>query len=181
MQVLAPSFPRAPEPSGSGAGTGSGSSPVLFDDDWRHPDDARGRDGARRQPFLERLEPYPWEDLSRILAQVRAGLRERGVDENNFQEIYSEIVKGKLAWAKQQEKKELPRGVLNRSSTLFFVEKEMQRAVRYATPFSIVLFAIIRAIPRAKVPPGAIQQQQVYQAVVERMVRVVRNPRGFAY
>jgi GGDEF domain-containing protein len=26
------------------------------------------------------------------------------------------------------------------------------------------------------VPPGAIQQQQVYQAVVERMVRVVRNP-----
>jgi GGDEF domain-containing protein len=116
------------------------------------------------------------EDLSRILEQVRAGLRERGVDENNFQEIYGEIVKGKLAWKKQQEKKELPSGVLNRASTLFFVEKEMQRAVRYATPFSIVLFAIIRAIPRTKVAPGAIQQKQVYQAVVERMVRVVRNP-----
>ena len=116
------------------------------------------------------------EDLSRILEQVRAGLRERGVDENNFQEIYSEIVKGKLAWKKQQAKKQLPSGVLNRSSTLFFVEKEMHRAVRYGTPFSIVLFAIIRAIPRAKVPPGVIQQKRVYQAVLDRLVRVVRNP-----
>jgi GGDEF domain-containing protein len=116
------------------------------------------------------------EDLARILEQVRAGLRERGVDENNFKEIYGEIVKGKLAWKKQQEKKELPSGVLNRASILFFVEKEMQRAVRYGTPFSIILFAIVRAIPREKVPPGAVQQKEVYQAVVDRMARVVRDP-----
>ena len=116
------------------------------------------------------------EELGRILEQVRAGLRRRGVDENNFQEIYSEIVKGRLAWKTQQEKKELPGGVLNRSSVLFFVEKEMQRAVRYGTPFSIVLFAIVRAIPRAKVPSGAIQQKEVYHAVVDRLIRSVRDP-----
>ena len=116
------------------------------------------------------------EDLPRILEQVREGLRERGLDENNFQEIYSEIVKGKVAWKKQQEKKELPSGVLNRSSILFFVEKEMQRAVRYGTPFAVILFAIVRAIPREKVPAGAVQQKEVYQAVVDRMARVVRDP-----
>ncbi|MDJ0801584.1 MAG: hypothetical protein QNI97_01840 [Desulfobacterales bacterium] len=116
------------------------------------------------------------EDLAHILEQVRSGLRERGVDENNFQEIYAEIVKGKLAWKKQQEKKELPSGVLNRSSILFFVEKEMQRAIRYGTPFSIILFAIVRAIPREKAAPGTVQQKDVYQAVVERMARVVRDP-----
>ncbi|MDJ0873670.1 MAG: hypothetical protein QNJ02_00290 [Desulfobacterales bacterium] len=116
------------------------------------------------------------EDLSRILEQVRGGLRERGVDEDNFQEIYAEIVKGKLAWKKQQEKKELPSGVMNRSSILFFVEKEMQRAIRYGTPFSVILFAIVRAIPREKAAPGAVQQKEVYQAVVDRMARVVRDP-----
>ncbi|MBL0713403.1 MAG: GGDEF domain-containing protein [Desulfosarcina sp.] len=116
------------------------------------------------------------EDLARVLEQVRAGLHERDVDENNFQEIYSEIVKGKIAWKKQQEKKELPSGVMNRTSILFFVEKEMQRAVRYGTPFSIILFAIVRAIPREKVPAGAVRQKEVYQAVVDRMARVVRDP-----
>jgi GGDEF domain-containing protein len=116
------------------------------------------------------------EDLAHILEQVRSGLRERGVDENNFQEIYAEIVKGKLAWKKHQEKKALPSGVLNRSSILFFVEKEMQRAIRYGTPFSIILFAIVRAIPREKAAPGAVQQKEVYQAVVDRIARVVRDP-----
>ncbi len=116
------------------------------------------------------------EGLAQILEQVRAGLRQRGVDENNFQEIYAEIVKGKLAWKKQQEKKELPSGVLNRSSILFFVEKEMQRAIRYGTPFSIIMFAIVRAIPREKVSVGSIRQKEVYQAVVDRIARVVRDP-----
>ena len=116
------------------------------------------------------------EDLARILEQVRGGLRERGVDENNFQEIYAEIIKGKVAWKKQQEKKELPSGVMNRSSILFFVEKEMQRAIRYGTPFSVILFAIVRAIPREKAAPGAVKQKEVYQAVVDRMARVVRDP-----
>ncbi|MDJ0668835.1 MAG: hypothetical protein QNJ61_16240 [Desulfobacterales bacterium] len=116
------------------------------------------------------------EDLAHILEQVRTGLHERGLDENNFQEIYAEIVKGKIAWKKQQEKKELPSGVLNRSSILFFVEKEMQRAVRYGTPFAVILFAIVRAIPREKVPAGAVKQKEVYQAVVDRMARVVRDP-----
>ncbi len=52
----------------------------------------------------------------------------------------------------------------------------MQRAIRYGTPFSIILFAIVRAIPREKAAPGTVQQKDVYQAVVERMARVVRDP-----
>jgi GGDEF domain-containing protein len=116
------------------------------------------------------------EELHSILAQVKSSLRERDIDETNFQEVYREIVKGRIAWKKQKEKKDLPSGALNRSSILFFVEKEIQRAVRYGTPFSIILLAIVRAIPRAKAAPGAINQQDVYQAVLERLARVVRDP-----
>ena len=116
------------------------------------------------------------EELHSILEHARISLRERGIDETNFKEVYQEIVNGRIAWKKQKEKKDLPSGALNRSSILFFVEKEIQRAVRYGTPFSIVLFAIVRAIPRAKAAPGAINQNDVYQAVLERLARVVRDP-----
>ena len=116
------------------------------------------------------------EELHSILDHVRSSLRERGIDETNFKAVYQEIVKGRVAWKKQKEKKDLPSGALNRSSILFFVEKEIQRAVRYGTPFSIVLLAIVRAIPRAKAAPGAINQNDVYQAVLERLARIVRDP-----
>jgi GGDEF domain-containing protein len=116
------------------------------------------------------------EELHSILEHARISLRERGIDETNFKEVYQEIVNGRIAWKKQKEKKDLPSGALNRSSILFFVEKEIQRSVRYGTPFSIVLFAIVRAIPRAKAAPGAINQNDVYQAVLERLARVVRDP-----
>ena len=116
------------------------------------------------------------EELNSILDQVRSSLKQRGIDETNFQEVYREIVKGRVAWKKQKEKKDLPSGALNRSSILFFVEKEIQRAVRYGTPFSVVLFAIVRAIPRTKAAPGAINQQDVYQSVLERLARVIRDP-----
>jgi GGDEF domain-containing protein len=116
------------------------------------------------------------EELHSILDQVRSSLRERGVDEKNFKAVYQEIVKGRIAWKKQKEKKDIPSGALNRSSILFFIEKEIQRAVRYGTPFSVVLFAIIRAIPRAKAAPGAINQDDVYLAVLERLARIARDP-----
>ena len=137
-----------------------------------------GADELRQFSILGALEAGTddGEELHAILTQVQGSLQERGIDETNFQEVYREIVKGRIAWKKQKEKKELPGGALNRSSILFFVEKEIQRAVRYGTPFSIVLLAIVRAIPRAKTAPGAINQQDVYQAVLERLARVVRDP-----
>jgi len=116
------------------------------------------------------------EELNAILSQVQSSLQERGIDETNFKEVYQEIVKGRIAWKKQKEKKDIPSGALNRSSMLFFIEKEIQRAVRYGTPFSVVLFAIVRAIPRAKAAPGAIKQEDVFQAILERLARVVRDP-----
>jgi GGDEF domain-containing protein len=116
------------------------------------------------------------EELHSILDHVRGSLRERGIDEKNFKAVYEEIVKGRIAWKKQKEKKDIPSGALNRSSILFFIEKEIQRAVRYGTPFSVVLFAIVRAIPRAKAAPGAINQNDVYQAVLERLARIARDP-----
>lgn len=116
------------------------------------------------------------EDFARIVEEIRYSLRRRGVDENNVQEIYREVTRGKLAWQQHHEKKDLPRGVLNRSSILYFIDKEVHRAQRYGTPFSALTFAILRAIPRKKAVKGAIDPKTINQSVLRRLAWVVREP-----
>lgn len=116
------------------------------------------------------------EDFGRIVEEIRYTLRRRGVDEGNIQEVYRELMKGKLAWQTAHAKKDLPRGVLNRTSILYFIDKEVHRAQRYGTPFSTLTFAIVRAIPRKKVEKGAIDPKAVNLAVLRRLAWVVREP-----
>lgn len=115
------------------------------------------------------------ESLSQILDQVRSSIQKRGVNEDNFKAIYEELVKGKIAWKKRREKKELPLGALNRSSLLYFLEKEIGRAVRYGSSFSAIMLAVIRARPSRKVEPGTIRQRDIQKAIMDRLVSVVRS------
>lgn len=115
------------------------------------------------------------EELPQILDQVRGSLRKRGINENNFNAIYDELLKGKIAWQKRAEKRDLPLGVLNRSSILYFLEKEIGRAVRYGSTFSAVMLAVIRATPSRKVEPNAIRQRDIQKAVLDRLVHIVRS------
>jgi GGDEF domain-containing protein len=134
--------------------------------------------GAVPVSLLGVLEGAPegGEDFARIVEEIRYSLRRRGVDEGNVQEFYRELAKGKLAWQKQYEKKDLPRGVLNRTSILYFIDKEVHRAQRYGTPFSALTFAIVRVVPRKKVVKGAIDPKTVNQSVLRRLAWVVREP-----
>ncbi len=115
------------------------------------------------------------EDLPQILDQIRGSLRKRGVHDANFNAVYEELVKGKIAWQKREEKKNLPLGVLNRSSILYFLEKEIGRALRYGSVFSAVMLAVIRATPSRRVEPEAIRQKDIQKAVLDRLVAIVRT------
>jgi GGDEF domain-containing protein len=115
------------------------------------------------------------EDLPQILDQIRGSLRKRGVHEANFNAVYEELIKGKIAWQKREEKKSLPLGVLNRSSILYFLEKEIGRALRYGSVFSAVMLAVIRATPSRRVEPGTIRHTDIQKAVLDRLVAIVRS------
>ncbi|MFZ7125840.1 MAG: hypothetical protein ACOWWM_06765 [Desulfobacterales bacterium] len=114
-------------------------------------------------------------DLPQILDQARASLRKRGINEGNFDAVYDELLKGKIAWQKRQEKKDLPLGVLNRTSMLYFLEKELNRALRYGSSFSAVMLAVIRATPVRKVESGTIRQRDIQKATLDRLVQIVRT------
>ncbi|MDX2440986.1 MAG: hypothetical protein QNK40_10600 [Desulfobacterales bacterium] len=80
---------------------------------------------------------------------------------------------------KPQEKKKgkpgLPKGVLNRNNILFFIDKEISRAVRYSTPFSVMLLSILKVTPKKPVPKGSILQSDVMNAVLAELAEAVRE------
>jgi len=81
----------------------------------------------------------------------------------------------KKAQAKKKEKPGLPKGVLNRKSTLYIIEKEISRAVRYGTPFSVMLLSIFKVTPEKSVPKGMISQSDIMNALLAETAKTVRD------
>ncbi|NNK84581.1 MAG: hypothetical protein HKO91_03395 [Desulfobacterales bacterium] len=81
----------------------------------------------------------------------------------------------KLEMEKKKRKPGLPKGVLNRKSTLYFIEKEISRAVRYDTPFSVMLLSILKVTPEKPVPKGTISQSDIMNALLAETAEAVRD------
>jgi len=113
-------------------------------------------------------------ELKEIVTQVKQALSERGVEENVFDEVYAEIMA-------QSEKKAAgkplppPPGSLNRASTLFVLEKEILRANRYDTPFSILSFMVVKALPKEAVAPRSITPEDIIAGFVRALTDIVRE------
>ena len=113
-------------------------------------------------------------ELKEIVTQVKQALAERGVEENIFDEVYAEIM------ARPEKKtsgkpKPPPPGSLNRASTLFVLEKEILRANRYDTPFSILSFMVIKALPKETVIPGEVTPEDIIAGFVGALTQIVRE------
>jgi hypothetical protein len=125
------------------------------------------------------------DELKKILEQVRTNLKDKGADENDYQKIYEEISKTKpdakkISKTKPVVKKAppkggLPQGILNRGSTLFFIEKEISRSIRYDTPFSTLIFSIIKVTPQKPVPRGSVKRDDITNIVLTKLMSVVRD------
>ncbi len=123
--------------------------------------------------------------LKKILEQVRTNLKDKGIDENDYQKIYEEISKTKPVVEKVSKTKPavkkvppkggLPQGTLNRSSTLFFIEKEINRSLRYDTPFSTITFSILKVTPQKPVPRGSVKRDDITNIVLAKLTDVVRQ------
>jgi len=115
------------------------------------------------------------DELHLILQQVRESLRKRNIDENNFHEIYREIIKIKENRENGSDRRELPPGVLSYANTLFFIQKEIHRASRYETPFSIITFSIVNITPQKRIPQGSVKPDEVTRKIMAGLVNVLRQ------
>ena len=113
-------------------------------------------------------------ELKEIVTQVKHALAERGVEEQIFDEVYAEIMARPEKKASSKPKPPPP-GSLNRTSTLFVLEKEILRANRYDTPFSILSFMVIKALPKEAVTAGSIVPEDIIAGFVEALTGIVRE------
>lgn len=114
------------------------------------------------------------DELTAIVFQVKETLAERGVHESMFQEIYDEIMSKPVP--KEKEKSKLtPPGTLNRGSTLFMLEKEVLRTKRYNTPFSLLSFTVVKAVPKEAAKPGSVAPEDIITVFLGALTSIVRE------
>lgn len=115
------------------------------------------------------------DELNAILKQIRAKYDGQGLDENDYSTIYKEISRAKKKQFRRQEKGTSPRGILNRRSTLYILEKEIARSIRYGSHFSVLVISIVKVLPETRVSPGSLSRSDVNNAILEELARQVRN------
>ncbi|MDZ7582852.1 MAG: hypothetical protein U5R30_20270 [Deltaproteobacteria bacterium] len=69
----------------------------------------------------------------------------------------------------------LPKGILNRNSILYFLEKEIDRTIRYGTPFSVLMLTIYKITPAKPLAAGAINRGDLMHVVLSHLVRICRR------
>ena len=115
------------------------------------------------------------DELQKILAQIRKGIDNTGIDENNFQQIHDEILKIKNESKKEKSNKSLPEGVLNYINTLLYIEKEIFRSMRYDTPFSTITFSVLDLKPQKPVPSGSINGNDISRLIMAELIKMLRD------
>jgi len=115
------------------------------------------------------------DELQKILAQVRQGIENKSIDENNFQQIHDEILKIKNTQIRRKSNNALPNGVLNYINTLLYIEKEIFRSLRYDTPFSTITFSVLELKPQRPVPPGSVSGKDISQSIMGELINLLRG------
>lgn len=115
------------------------------------------------------------EELGTILRMVRSEAQSKGLDENDFKEIFEEISKQKENKKKRNAKKIMPGEILDSEGLTFFLEKEISRSLRYDLPFVTLSFSIVSAKPKAKAPSATITQKELTDAVLMKLAATLRG------
>jgi GGDEF domain-containing protein len=119
------------------------------------------------------------EQLKNLLIKVRDTCRDKKTGEIRFDAIKFELddSKGDGEQAREETGRQttLPKGVHTRKSLLYFIEKEIFRSSRYQTPFSVVSFSILKAIPQKKFLAGTVEKDDVTYQILDTLSSIIRD------
>ncbi len=116
------------------------------------------------------------EDLGEILKIIRTKVEAEEIDENDFDEIYPEMVKQEQLRKSENDRKGLSAGVMRDQMLMTFVDKEIARAKRYGTTLSALGFTLVKAKAKTKSQTGQIGTQDVIDALLHQLAEIFRTP-----
>ena len=146
--------------------------------DWIRSVSGQQSEGIRTNlSVLQMLEQTVSEntELGEIIELIRSKVESKEIDENNFAQIYTEMVKEQRKRAEGALDIDMPVPVLPESSMLFALEKEISRARRYYTPLSVLAFALVKVKPRERTPIEGFSSQMLMTALCRRIFKIVRD------
>ncbi len=131
---------------------------------------------AKQLSVLQTLEHNVGEDeeLVEILQEIRLKVEVGEIEENNFSQIHEAIIHLKKKRKESADGDELPEGVLTSEEIMFILEKEIARAVRYASPLSALAFTFVSAKPQNKAASGQITNEAVLEAALDKLSTTFR-------
>jgi GGDEF domain-containing protein len=113
-------------------------------------------------------------ELHAVMEQMRASANEKEVVQS--QVVVQEAPSSAEAADEEEAiKATLPKGILNRNSILYILEKEIDRTIRYEIPFSALMLAIYKVTPAKPLPAGTVNRDDIMHFVLSNLVRVCRR------
>lgn len=130
---------------------------------------------ADHRTLLQNLEDGLAEDheLKRVLGQVRADFKERGLDENDLPKIFESIEAVKKS--DRSAEKKIDDIVFSQKHTRMLLEIEIARAVRYGTDLSGVAFSLFKTAAPASGDGGEVSSVDVTTEILKKLRGKLRN------
>ncbi|BCS95582.1 hypothetical protein DSLASN_12140 [Desulfoluna limicola] len=113
------------------------------------------------------------EDLQFVLQKARESVLEMRAIDEKAKEVTPIVAQEPAPPAAAAPS--LPKGVLGKKNALYFVEKELQRAFRYKTPFTLAMFEVLGAKASGPVKKGEVKTMDITVAVLDVFRDIVRD------
>ena len=139
--------------------------------------EAGGGAGHKTLSVLQTLEQSVSEhdELGEILKTIRRKVAAGEIDENDYKRIQDEISRQKQLIKEKEARRVMPMGVIKAGAMAFILEKEIARANRYDYGFSTLAFSIVHIKPLTAVKAGAINNDNLMEAVLARLADTFRE------
>jgi len=147
-------------------------------DTWlKAPSDREGQGDLSGLSILQIMEQTIGanEELAEILELIRNQAESGVIDENNFAQIYLKIKEEEEKRRLQEEQREVPAGVLKDKTLNLLMEKEVARAQRYGVHLAALAFSLVRATPLDKNLSESVSRQNLLDAILKKMIKIVRT------
>jgi GGDEF domain-containing protein len=115
------------------------------------------------------------EELSAILMAVRTKVEAGEIEENNFIQIHEEIVRQQELQRARESDQDVPVNVLSSDEFMFILEKEIARAQRYDSPFSVLAFAFVKATPKLASLQDIVTSDAILESALKKLSDAFRT------
>lgn len=114
------------------------------------------------------------EELIDILELIRNQAESGVIDKNNFEQIYIKMKEEEQKRRLKEEQRQRPFGVVKYQTLNLLMKKEVSRAQRYGVHLAALAFSLIKATPTNENLSQSVSRQVLMDAILKKMVRLVR-------